>query len=299
MHNHGWWQLEMIVPRELEESLIWKLDSLGIDRIAIAHSPENPNDLQLLAWLPIVDWPDSERELLNFIVADIAATFSISSPDMIWSQTLNEDWSRKWKENWQPDRIGNYWLIIPSWFDSSQLLSGNNALRLDPGSAFGTGSHPTTRLCLEALEKLNVQKMRVADLGCGSGILSLGALLLGATTVVGCDTDPLAVKATYMNIALNGYVDELKFQVGLGSIDTLAELLLGEPADLLLCNTLASVITNVSPLFDYVISPNGRGLLSGLLLDEIKTITKQLESLNWQVRLINTKGKWGLLEIDK
>ena len=140
---------------------------------------------------------------------------------------------------------------------------------MDPGSAFGTGSHPTTRLCLEAIEELSDERggrlgsIRVADLGCGSGILGIAALLEGASSVVAADTDSLAVRATRDNAVVSGFREQ--FLVDLGSVERLAELLEGRPADLLLCNILAPVIEALCPAFDTVLAPGGLGFLSGLL----------------------------------
>ena len=167
-------------------------------------------------------------------------------------------------------------------------------IRMDPGSAFGTGSHPTTRLCLEALEQQPPRGGLVADLGCGSGVLGLAALHLGAQRVVAADTDSLAVRATAENRDLNQRTPE-QLAVDLGSVETLQQLLGTQRADLLLCNILAPVIEALAPGFDSLIAPDGRALLSGLLVDQAPRLTEVLDALGWQVSERGAQGRWGLL----
>ena len=168
---------------------------------------------------------------------------------------------------------------------------------MDPGSAFGTGSHPTTRLCLEAIETMALAGLRVADLGCGSGVLGLGALKLGAASVCAADTDSLAVRATTDNAALNGLSGAVA--VRLGSVEALAELLDGQPADLLLCNILAPVIEALCPAFTQVLAAGGVGLLSGLLVDQAPSLQRVLAAEGWHGELTGQQSQWGLMTIKR
>ena len=133
-----------------------------------------------------------------------------------WKKIVHEDWSTSWKKFWGPDPVGKNLLILPSWISLPQMYSNRIVLRLDPGSAFGTGAHPTTRLCLEALERIPPMGLTVADVGCGTGILGLASLKLGAKNVRAVDIDSLAVKATYENILLNNFNFD-QFTVSKGS----------------------------------------------------------------------------------
>jgi ribosomal protein L11 methyltransferase len=169
---------------------------------------------------------------------------------------------------------------------------------MDPGSAFGTGSHPTTRLCLEALEARPPVGELVADLGCGSGVLGLASLGLGAEAVVSADTDSLAVRATTDNRALNDW-EAARLRVVLGSLDELLQLLEGRQADLLLCNILAPVIEALAPGFERLVSSKGRALLSGLLVDQAPRLKQVLSDLGWHVIREAEQGRWGLLEISR
>jgi ribosomal protein L11 methyltransferase len=297
----GWWRLELASLPELEESLLWKLTDLGIPRVAVQHRPETPSQRQLIAWLPEIDWPEPERQQLELALAPLAEPFGLALPPLQWSQQVDEDWSLSWKQHWQADPVGEGLLILPAWLPCPPEHAERRLIAMDPGSAFGTGSHPTTRLCLEALELLAATKpaelagLRVADLGCGSGVLGLAALRLGAASVAAVDTDSLAVRATADNADLNGLSPQVSVQ--LGSVEALAALLEGQPADLLLCNILAPVIQALCPAFNTVLAATGVGLLSGLLVDQAPALQLALRQEGWQAELTAEQSQWGLMTI--
>ena len=286
----------MPCPPELEESLVWKLNDLGLHRFAVQHSPDTPHQKTLLVWLPQPEWPVAEREQLLASLEPLSQPFGLAFPSGVWDEVADEDWSLSWKQHWQPDPVGHRLLILPAWLDVPEEHADRFVIRMDPGSAFGTGSHPTTRLCLEALEACPPQGLLVADLGCGSGVLGLASLCLGADAVLAADTDSLAVRATAGNRSLN-QCSEQRLQVSLGSVETLQALLAGRRADLLLCNILAPVIEALSPGFESLIAPNGRALLSGLLVDQAPRLKDVLAAQGWQVTQELAQGRWGLLEI--
>ena len=297
----AWWRLELLALPELEESLTWKLNALGIPRVALRHSPDQPQDRKLVAWLPASDWPESERQQLEQALQPLAETFGLTLPTIHWFEQDDEDWSLSWKQHWEPDPVGQRLLILPAWLELPPEHAHRQVIRMDPGSAFGTGSHPTTRLCLEAIEQLADERggslgpIRVADLGCGSGILGIASLLEGAGSVAAADTDSLAVRATRDNAVVSGFAEQ--FQVDLGSIECLAELLEGRPADLLLCNILAPVIEALCPAFDTVLAPEGLGLLSGLLVSQAPRLQQVLAEQGWSAELSAQQSQWGLMTI--
>jgi len=312
----AWWRLEMVCPPELEESLLWKLPTLGIARVALSHRPDSPQRRLLLAWLPESDWPAPERAELAQALAPLGAPFGISLPPLEWHRQDDEDWSLSWKQHWQADPVGQTLLILPAWLEAPADQAHRRPIRMDPGSAFGTGSHPSTRLCLEALEDLAGQRgglgapaplagLQVADLGCGSGILALAALRLGASQVAAVDTDILAVRATTANARLNDFTvadgsqNPAQLSVALGSASTLETLLEGRPADLLLCNILAPVIEALSPCFAPLLAPGGVGFLSGLLVDQAPGLEKVLAAQGWRAQLVARQQSWGLLRLER
>ena len=283
-------------PPELEESLVWKLNDLGLHRHAVQHAPETPDCKQLLLWLPKSEWPETECEQLLASLAPMAQPFGITLPEGRWEDVADEDWSLSWKQHWQPDPVGHGLLILPAWLEVPVEHADRLVIRMDPGSAFGTGSHPTTRLCLEALETAPPRGSLVADLGCGSGVLGLAALGLGARSVVAADTDSLAVRATTDNRSHNRH-DAAELEVAQGSVETLQRLLAGRRADLLLCNILAPVIEALAPSFESLLAEEGRALLSGLLVDQAPRLIHVLGDLGWMVTASAEQGRWGLLDI--
>ena len=303
----GWWQLSLALPEELEESLLWRLPQLGVNRVAICHRPQTPQERELVAWLPEADWPEGERRALEEALRPLGEPFALALPPLRWQRVAEEDWSLSWKRHWGPDPIGQSLLVLPAWLEVPPEARGRRVIRLDPGPAFGTGSHPTTRLCLEGMESLAAARvpsgapadaplagLRVADLGCGSGLLGLAALALGAEAVCAVDTDPLAIRATHDNTALNGFTG---LTVALGSADALEELQGGTPADLLLCNILAPVIAELSPSFRRLLAPAGQGLLSGLLLSQADALIRALEGQGWEASVIASRDPWALLRL--
>ena len=286
----------MPCPPDLEESLVWKLTDLGLHRHAVQHAPETPDQKTLLLWLPQPEWPEEQRQQLLASLAPLAEPFGLSLPTGRWDEVADEDWSLSWKQHWQPDPVGTGLLILPAWLEVPPEHAQRLVIRMDPGSAFGTGSHPTTRLCLEALEQQPPAGALVADLGCGSGVLGLAALGLGAEAVVAADTDSLAVRATVHNRGLNQR-SEAQLGVAKGSVEALQQLLSGKRAHLLLCNILAPVIEALAPAFEDLVTPDGRALLSGLLVDQAPRLKEVLAELGWTVTAEDSQGRWGLLEI--
>jgi len=299
-----WWRLEMAVPPELEESLLWKLESLGIRRVAMRHRPDAPSQRCLQAWVPAADWPQELREQLSGLLAGLGEPFGLPPQALRWFRQEDEDWSLSWKRHWQPDPVGERLLILPAWLTLPEEHGQRLVIRLDPGSAFGTGGHPTTRLCLEALERLAARRstglagLRVADLGCGSGVLALAALKLGADAVTAVDLDPLAESATCHNASLNAAEPAGMLRVGRGSIEARAELQEAR-ADLLLCNILAPVIEALAPSFATVLAPEGQGFLSGLLVEQAPRLEQVLAQAGWRAQLTHRQESWGLMHLER
>lgn len=306
--QRGWWLLSLEMPGELEESLLWKLPQLGVHRLAVRHHPATPQQRELVAWLPEADWPEPNRQELVRALQPLGEPFALTLPPLRWRRLADEDWNSSWKQHWAPDPIGHSLMVLPAWLEVPAEAEGRRVIRLDPGSAFGTGSHPTTRLCLEGLEALGEARvrhgaaqasrplagLRVADLGCGSGLLALAAHALGATAVFAVDTDPLAIRATEANAALNGITSIVS---AVGSAPELQGLLQGVAADVLLCNILAPVIGELASSFSRLLAPTGQGLLSGLLVGQAEDLRTVLHAQGWCATLAGTQAPWALLTI--
>ena len=298
MHNSNvpWLRLEQEIPVELEDSFYWLLKNLEIHRFSFEHDPENNSTQTLFIWLPLNEWPERDQNDLVKSLISLATPFELTLPACKWIQVKDEDWSLSWKKKWRPDPIGKSILILPAWLDVPENFADRKIIRLDPGSAFGTGSHPSTRLCIEALDNDPPAGKTIADLGCGSGILSFTALKLGAKCTYAVDTDSLAISATKINSALNNFPENL-LNVFLGSIEELEVNIPEKKIDLMLCNILAPVIKSLGPRFERIIGYKGKVILSGLLVDQIKELEEFFSLLGWQVLEIKTKGHWALIVI--
>ncbi len=172
----------------------------------------------------------------------------------------DKDWAREWQQHYQPMRFGESLWICPSWI-SPPDPSANNLL-LDPGLAFGTGTHPTTALCLTELAGMSLRRLKVVDYGCGSGILGIAALVLGAADVLAVDNDPQALAASRENAQRNGIAPSALIVSLPERVDAAAH---GGTADLVIANILAGPLIDLSDALLTLLKPRGTLLLSGLL----------------------------------
>ncbi len=187
--------------------------------------------------------------------------------------------------------IGERLIVIPDWEEADP--KGRIPLRLNPGLIFGTGGHATTRLCLEALERTVKKGMRVLDLGCGSGILSIAALLLGAETAYGCDIDEKAVDVAYENAALNG-IDRSRYTVRAGDVLSDAGLQrdMGDGYDIVVANIVADVIIALAAAARRLKKPEGLFLCSGIIDNRAAEVRDSLEKAGFTVLEENSAEGW-------
>ena len=185
-------------------------------------------------------------------------------PNVQLNHVQDSDWENNWREFYKPINIGSRLVVVPEWENIPE--EGRVPLILDPGLIFGTGSHPTTRMCLEAIEKSDVEGKKVLDLGCGSGILGIGALVLGAASSTGVDIDPKAPDVAMDNASLNGIGSE-KMRVYAGDITADKSLInsLGTGYDLVLANIVADVILNLTPHVRSFMAPGAKYICSGII----------------------------------
>ena len=207
----------------------------------------------------VTDDPDGQAQLRRWL-AGVEAPYTTS-------RLRENDWATSWQKYYKPLAVGKRLYIVPEWERGEPAPEGRTALYLNPGLTFGTGSHASTRLCLEWLEEFVRPGGRVLDLGCGSGILSVAALLLGAETALGVDIDPKAVDVAYENAALNGLGrDRCTFLAGDILTDrSLKETLARDRWDLVLANIVADVIIPLSAHVEELLAPGGVFLCSGII----------------------------------
>ncbi len=202
------------------------------------------------------------------------------------------DWENNWKQFYKPMEIGDRLIVIPEW-ESTGVPEGRVALRLNPGLTFGTGSHATTRLCLTALEKHITGGQTVLDLGCGSGILSIAALLLGADHAVACDIDEKCMDAAYENAALNG-VGRDRYTVRWGDVVTDQALRqeLGGPYDVVVANIVADVIKALASTVRPLVKEGGIFLCSGIIDDRAEEVAQCLRDNGWTIAETRSSEGW-------
>lgn len=203
------------------------------------------------------------------------------------------DWAEAWKSHFPVLRVGRRIVVRPTWRRHDRA-EGETVIALDPGMAFGTGLHPTTRLCLAGIEDLAerglVRGARVLDVGCGSGILGICAGLLGAADILGIDTDPLAVEATAANAARNGLSGRLAARHG--SLDTV-----GDRYDIVLANLISSVLISLAPRLAAVLREGGTLLASGIFVDREGEVADGLTAAGLSVAGRRVETDWVALEL--
>lgn len=291
---NSWWEIQVACDPIAEDLVHWRLEDFGCR--GSASEVRNYGCL-VRAYLPQIKAQQLDLAALALRLKQDALCSEVSVPMVQWHLIDEEDWSSSWKEHWHPQEIGDRFLINPAWLpppDNSDRL----IIRLDPGVAFGTGAHATTQLCLESLEMRISEPdtdLVVADIGCGSGILSIGALLLGAKRAYAVDTDPLAVKATIENREMN-QVEPDRLIAAEGSLSRIKELITA-PVDGFVCNILAEVIIDLIPSMANIAKPTTWGVLSGILLDQVKPIADTLEQHDWVIATLWRRQDWCCLNI--
>ncbi|EAQ65432.1 ribosomal protein L11 methyltransferase [Marinomonas sp. MED121] len=202
----------------------------------------------------------------------------------------DKDWEREWMDSYHPIQFGKRLWVCPSWRETPEPDAVN--LMLDPGLAFGTGTHPTTALCLEWLDSIDCQDKNIIDYGCGSGILGIAGLLLGAKNMVGIDIDPQAVQATQDN-AVRNKIDASRIEVKLPPYDSELQ------ADVVVANILAGPLAQLADTISALVATGGQLALSGILSNQAQevidayspwfTIESVVEKEDW-VRIVGTKN---------
>lgn len=258
----SWLQLRVDTCRETTEAIEDALLAAGAVSVTMEDSADQPILEPAVGETPL--W--NQTRVTGLFSADTettqatviaTASFGQSLPAYRWEILEDKDWEREWMQNFHPMRFGQRLWICPSWKKPPQAHAVN--LMLDPGLAFGTGTHPTTALCLEWLDNCHLKDKTVIDYGCGSGILGIAALLLGAKEVMAIDNDPQALIATQDNARRN-HIDSSKINVYLPD-DAPTDY----QADIMLANILAGPLAELAPLLSQFTVANGLLVLSGII----------------------------------
>lgn len=198
-----------------------------------------------------------------------------------------EDWANTWKQYYKPSKVGEKIVVKPIWEEYEQK-EGELVVNLDPGMAFGTGTHETTRMCIQALEKYVKEESTVFDVGCGSGILAIAAAKLGAKLAVGVDLDPVAVESSIENIGYNN-LNNIEILHG-----NLVEVIDGK-ADIVVANILAEIICILTDDVKRVMKDGGVFITSGIIHDRVDMVCEKLEATGFEVIEKNRDGEWNCI----
>ena len=264
-----WQQLKLTCPAsdlELVEDLLLELGALSLSLGDAADEPifeplpgDTPVWSESIVTATFDESSDPERlaqALLARLPASIAST-------LIRDSLQERDWEQAYRDHFKPLQCADRLWIVPSWIDPPDAQAVN--LRLDPGLAFGTGSHPTTALCLAWLAEQQLADLDLVDYGCGSGILAIAAIMLGARQVLAVDIDPQAIDASRANMERNAIAAE-RITLYLPQEDP------GDITDLLMANILAGPLIELAPQFASRVRPGGKILLSGILISQVTDI---------------------------
>jgi ribosomal protein L11 methyltransferase len=301
-----WIEVKFVCNGELAEALAEVLGRFVSNGVVIENvtrfnpdTQENESTglLQVFGYLALDEDLQQKQTDLEKALWHLSQIMTIPQPE--YRPIVDQDWMTAWKQHYHPIPIGENLLIMPVW-KKEPILQGRTIIRIDPAMAFGTGTHPTTQLCLQLLERYLNHGDDVIDVGCGSGILSIAALKLGAQHALAVDIDSQAVTATLENAQINELQSEC-LETGKGSIE---EILAGcfsiQRAPLVLVNILAPVITH---LFDQglagLVTQGGILLLSGILIDQTEDVLKKAQSKGFTLREKLTQDDWISLAVEK
>ena len=283
----SWLQLRLAITPDQAEPMEDLLLGLGAVSVTFMDAEDQPIFEPDLGTTPL--WQNTH--LLALFEADVERQGLLEQLQLLWKQSppeyqfediADQDWERSWMDNFQPMRFGQRLWIVPSWHEAPEPEAVN--LLLDPGLAFGTGTHPTTALCLEWLDGQQLHDLQVIDFGCGSGILAIAALLLGAQRVTATDIDPQALEASRDNAQRNQLADE---RLPL----YLPEDMPSEPADLLVANILAGPLVSLAPQLTALVKPGGRLALSGILAEQTDEILAAYDT-DFELDPVAEKDGW-------
>lgn len=266
----AWIQLIFTSSPQQAESLSDALSECGAAAVTFQDNADQPiyepaiGETPLWSATSVIALFDAETNTEALLTA---LHFQIGElPDHRIEAVEDKDWEREWMENFKPICFGEKLWIVPSWHEPPQPDAVN--ILLDPGLAFGTGTHPTTALCLQWLDKADLTGKTVIDYGCGSGILAIAAALLGANKVIGVDTDPQALEATQANAQRNGVIIETYLPQHCPTVE----------CDLMLANILAGPLMELMPRFVELTRPDTQLVLSGILDVQADTVSQHYQA---------------------
>ena len=307
-----WNQFRLKTTTEAEDIVSSMLADLGIegvqieDKIPLTQSDKEQMFVDILPDIPeddgcayltfYLDEDVDKQELLLKVrreLEEMRSYLNVGECTIEESQTEDVDWVNNWKQYFHQFYIDDI-LVIPSWENVEAKDSDKMLIHIDPGTAFGTGMHETTQLCIRQLKKYVTEDTEILDVGCGSGILGMLALKFGAKHSVGTDLDPCAIDATYENMDNNG-ISRDQYEVMIGNIidDKAVQDKVGyEKYDIVAANILADVLVPLTPVIIHQMKKGGIYITSGIIEDKEDVVVKAVKEAGLEVLEVNHQGEW-------
>lgn len=307
-----WYRYRLKTTTEAEDIVSSMLADLGIegveieDKIPLTQKDKEQMFVDILpetepddgvAYLSFYLEPDTDREkVLSDVrreLKEMSSYVNLGACVIEESQTEDVDWVNNWKQYFHQFYVDDI-LIIPSWEDVKPEDSDKMVIHIDPGTAFGTGMHETTQLCIRQIRKYVTDSTRILDVGCGSGILGMLALKFGAAYSVGTDLDPCAIEATRENMEVNG-ISQDSYEVMIGNIidDEKIQDKVGYACyDIVAANILADVLVELTPVVVNQLKPGGIYITSGIIDDKEQTVVDAVTAAGLEVLSVTYQGEW-------
>ena len=307
-----WNQFRLKTTTEAEDIVSSMLADLGIegvqieDKIPLTQSDKEQMFVDILPDMPeddgcayltfYLDEEVDKHEMLLKVrqeLEEMRSYLNVGDCTIEESQTEDVDWVNNWKQYFHQFYIDDI-LVIPSWENVEAKDSDKMVIHIDPGTAFGTGMHETTQLCIRQLKKYVTEDTEILDVGCGSGILGMLALKFGAKHSVGTDLDPCAIDATYENMDNNG-ISRDQYEVMIGNIidDKAVQDKVGyEKYDIVAANILADVLVPLTPVIIHQMKPGAVYITSGIIEDKENVVVEAVKAAGLEVLEVNHQGEW-------
>ena len=307
-----WNKFRLKTTTEAEDIVSSMLADLGIEGVEIEDKiplTESDKEQMFVDILPEIEADDGVAYLSFYLEEDedkekvlanvkkeleeMSAYVNVGACEIEESQTEDVDWVNNWKQYFHQFYIDDI-LVIPSWENVEAKDSDKMVIHIDPGTAFGTGMHETTQLCIRQLKKYVTEDTEILDVGCGSGILGMLALKFGAKHSVGTDLDPCAIDATYENMDNNG-ISRDQYEVMIGNIidDKAVQDKVGyEKYDIVAANILADVLVPLTPVIIHQMKKGGIYITSGIIEDKEDVVVKAVKEAGLEVLEVNHQGEW-------
>ena len=307
-----WKQFRLKTTTQAEDIVSSMLADLGIegvqieDKIPLTEQDKEQMFVDILPDIPDDDgtayltfYLDEEEDVAPVLMnvrkelEDMRAFLDVGECTIEESETEDVDWVNNWKQYFHQFYIDDI-LVIPSWEKVKPEDSDKMVIHIDPGTAFGTGMHETTQLCIRALKKYVTSETEILDVGCGSGILGMLALKFGAKHSLGTDLDPCAIDATHENMEVNG-IRKDQYEVMIGNIiddTTVQDAVEYEKYDIVAANILADVLVPLTPVIIHQMKPGAVYITSGIIEDKENVVVEAVKAAGLEVLEVNHQGEW-------